>query len=280
MNSNPDPIHDNHSVARKGVSPMIYLVGGACAFAAVAYWLGVLPHLAQERELKAEAQQAVQQALRVEVVTGHLEGGSDLVLPGNIQAITDTPIFARASGLYLQAIRRYRQSGACRPTAGGDRRSGSASESHSGTGGHGQGALHCGPVAIRCRETAGGRPCRPRRIRPAPPPRQARRARWSPMRRRDWRRRKRAKAQAQAQLVQAQEYPRQPEGGPCAVRSAIGLRGYDRKALPGPLRTRASSHARTTIRRRRASRSRALRPIPQNLRCAQRRPTYSRRRRP
>ncbi|MCW3098121.1 MAG: family efflux transporter, subunit, partial [Chthonomonadaceae bacterium] len=104
MNSSPDPIHDDNPVAPRGAGPMPYLAVGGCVFAAVAFWLGVLPHLAQDRELKAEAQQTAHQAPRVEVVSGHWEGGSDLVLPGNIQAIADTPIYARASGY---VVKRY-----------------------------------------------------------------------------------------------------------------------------------------------------------------------------
>ena len=98
-----DPNNSNH-VGHKGGNPMRYLVAGACVFVAVAVWLGVLPHLSQDRALKADAQQAAHQAPRVDVVSGHWEGGSDLVLPGNIQAITDTPIYARASGY---VVKRY-----------------------------------------------------------------------------------------------------------------------------------------------------------------------------
>jgi RND family efflux transporter MFP subunit len=83
---------------------MFSLVVGACVFVAVAVWLGVLPRVSQDRALKADAQQAAHQAPRVEVVSGHWARGSDLVLPGNIQAVTDTPLYARASGY---VVKRY-----------------------------------------------------------------------------------------------------------------------------------------------------------------------------
>lgn len=101
MNTNTN---ENNHVGPMGGKPMLYLVAGVCVFGVIAVWLGVLPHLSQDRALKADAQQAAHQPPRVEVVTGHWERGSDLVLPGNIQAVDDTPIYARASGY---VVKRY-----------------------------------------------------------------------------------------------------------------------------------------------------------------------------
>src|SRR5579871_301953 len=104
MNSNLNNVHeDNHAGPKRG-NPMLYLLVGGCVFVAAAVWLGVLPHLSQDRTLKAEAQQAAHQSPLVEVVSGHWAGGSDLVLPGNIQAVNDVPLYARASGY---VVKRY-----------------------------------------------------------------------------------------------------------------------------------------------------------------------------
>jgi len=91
-------MQNENPIAPRGGNPTLYLVIGAVGFVAVAVWLGVLPHMSQEKALKADAQQAAHQIPRVEVVSGHWEGGSDLTLPGNIQAITDAPLYARTSG--------------------------------------------------------------------------------------------------------------------------------------------------------------------------------------
>jgi len=72
--------------------------------AGAAIWLGVLPRMSQDKELKAEAYQASHSAPRVDVVSPHLASDSDLVLPGNIQAVADTPLYSRANG-YI--VKRY-----------------------------------------------------------------------------------------------------------------------------------------------------------------------------
>jgi multidrug efflux pump subunit AcrA (membrane-fusion protein) len=76
----------------------------AAVLVAVALWLGVLPRLSHDKELRAESLQAAHQAPRVDVVSARLGSDNDLVLPGNIQAVVDTPIYARASG-YI--VKRY-----------------------------------------------------------------------------------------------------------------------------------------------------------------------------
>ncbi|MCW3054069.1 MAG: family efflux transporter, subunit [Chthonomonadales bacterium] len=98
MSSSTNNMQNENPIAPSGGKPTLYLVIGACGFVAVAVWLGVLPHMSQDKVLKANAQQAAHQIPRVEVVSGHWEGGSDLTLPGNIQAITDAPLYARTSG--------------------------------------------------------------------------------------------------------------------------------------------------------------------------------------
>jgi RND family efflux transporter MFP subunit len=90
--------------ARRRGGAIWYVFVGAVALVAASIWLGVLPRMSQDKELKAESQQAAHQAPRVEIVSAHLESDNNLVLPGNIQAVVDVPIYARASG-YI--VKRY-----------------------------------------------------------------------------------------------------------------------------------------------------------------------------
>src|SRR5690348_15145650 len=81
-----------------------YVLAGGVVLAAAAVWLGIMPRLTQDRELKAQSQQAVDHIQKVEVASARMENDSNIQLPGNIQSISDAPIFARASG-YI--VKRY-----------------------------------------------------------------------------------------------------------------------------------------------------------------------------
>jgi len=66
---------------------------------AAGYFLGYLPRQRREDVLAAESKAEVQSLPVVNVVpVSRSSGQSSLVLPGNIQAITEAPILARASG--------------------------------------------------------------------------------------------------------------------------------------------------------------------------------------
>jgi len=81
-----------------------YIIFGTVLLIAAAVWLGVLPRLTQEKELKAESLQVSGHTPVVEVASAHMERDSGIRLPGNIQSVSDTPIYARASG-YI--VKRY-----------------------------------------------------------------------------------------------------------------------------------------------------------------------------
>ena len=73
---------------------LLALVAGAIAFFA-----GYLPRQRQEAAIAAEASTKEQAAPRVVVATVETsKGGDQLVLPGNIQPMTEAPILARATG--------------------------------------------------------------------------------------------------------------------------------------------------------------------------------------
>src|SRR6266511_3956194 len=64
--------------------------------------LGIGPRLQRPAQLAETAQAADTHVPAVQVVTPHRASASaDVVLPGNIQAVEDTPIYARATG-YLR----------------------------------------------------------------------------------------------------------------------------------------------------------------------------------
>src|SRR5205814_5345959 len=69
------------------------------ALIAAGFFTGYLPRQRRERVLAAESQQASQSlpAVTVTRVT-RSNKQSELVLPGNIQAVTEAPVLARASG--------------------------------------------------------------------------------------------------------------------------------------------------------------------------------------
>ena len=75
---------------------LVLLVGG---LAVAGYFLGYLPRMKREQVLAAESR-AGSQALPVVNVepVRRSESQSSLVIPGNIQAVTEAPVLARATG--------------------------------------------------------------------------------------------------------------------------------------------------------------------------------------
>jgi RND family efflux transporter MFP subunit len=75
---------------------LLLLVGG---LALAGYFLGYLPRLRREQVLAAESRAEIQAlpVVNVERVS-RSSGASSLVLPGNIQAVTEAPVLARATG--------------------------------------------------------------------------------------------------------------------------------------------------------------------------------------
>jgi RND family efflux transporter MFP subunit len=68
----------------------------------VAFFAGYLPHQERQTQLVAKAKEEGSQDLLVNVVTaGRASGVYQLMLPGSIQAVTEAPILARATG-YLK----------------------------------------------------------------------------------------------------------------------------------------------------------------------------------
>ncbi len=104
MSAEPNTVRNPNMQAPRSVGASRYIFIGAIVLLGAAVWLVVLPRLAQDRILKADSQQVSHQAPRVDVVWPHMEIGSDLTLPGNVQAVSEVTIFARASG-YIS--RRY-----------------------------------------------------------------------------------------------------------------------------------------------------------------------------
>jgi RND family efflux transporter MFP subunit len=75
---------------------LVLMLGG---LALAGYFLGYVPRLKREQVLAAESQAGIQALPVVNVErVGRSSGKSSLVLPGNIQAVTEAPVLARATG--------------------------------------------------------------------------------------------------------------------------------------------------------------------------------------
>jgi RND family efflux transporter MFP subunit len=96
-------LHDELDDSKSGGAKR-YIVIGGILLAAAAIWLGVLPRISQDHELKAQSQLAASHVQKVEVVSARMENDSDIQLPGNIQSVSEAPIYSRASG-YI--VKRY-----------------------------------------------------------------------------------------------------------------------------------------------------------------------------
>jgi RND family efflux transporter MFP subunit len=75
------------------------LILGAAVIIVVAFFAGYIPLQKRETLINTQAQEQEQALPRVEVIdVGRASGISDLQLPGNIEAVTEAPILARADG--------------------------------------------------------------------------------------------------------------------------------------------------------------------------------------
>lgn len=94
---------------------ILFLLVVVAAIFLIAFFAGYIPHHRRDLQITAEASAADESLPEVVVVAVKTASAmGDLVLPGNIQAVTEAPILARASG-YVQ--RRYADIGD-RVTAG------------------------------------------------------------------------------------------------------------------------------------------------------------------
>src|SRR5689334_16127046 len=67
--------------------------------AVAGYFLGYLPRMRREQVLAAESRAGIESLPVVNVErVGRSSGQSNLVLPGNIQAVAEAPVLARATG--------------------------------------------------------------------------------------------------------------------------------------------------------------------------------------
>jgi RND family efflux transporter MFP subunit len=88
-----------HARKRPGGGTLFMLGLVIAVIVAAAFFAGYLPHAQRQSDLVAEAK-SDSEALPIVNVTAveRSSGKSDLVLPGNIQAVTEAPVLARASG--------------------------------------------------------------------------------------------------------------------------------------------------------------------------------------
>jgi RND family efflux transporter MFP subunit len=101
--SQPHTTHEphTHGHARKRPSAVTLILLGLLLAAVVvgAFFGGYLPHEKRQTELVADAKSDSETAPLVNVTAVERSSGkSDLVLPGSIQAITEAPVLARATG--------------------------------------------------------------------------------------------------------------------------------------------------------------------------------------
>ncbi len=104
-----DKVHSAHSALENPKRPsggrVLFLLLLAAALFVVAFFAGYIPHHRRDVQITAEASAANDSLPEVVVVAAKRASAmGDLVLPGNIQAVTEAPILARASG-YVK--RRY-----------------------------------------------------------------------------------------------------------------------------------------------------------------------------
>ena len=96
-----------HTAAQKSAGPsgktLFAIAIVLVALIAAAFFAGIVPRQRRETVLANEASAGSQALPSVTVVSiGRAQGNSELVLPGNIQAVTEAPILARASGYVKQ----------------------------------------------------------------------------------------------------------------------------------------------------------------------------------
>jgi len=97
--------HHGHAHTRKRPAKGVLIAIGLLliAITVAGFFAGYVPHQKLQNELVADAKSQDAAAPRVNVTVAERSSGkSELVLPGNIQAITEAPVLARASG-YIKA---------------------------------------------------------------------------------------------------------------------------------------------------------------------------------
>lgn len=92
------PAH-GHSHKKPRAGTLILLGLALVCIVVASFFGGYLPHQKRQTELVAEAKTETESAPLVNVTTVEKSSGkSELVLPGNIQAVTEAPVLARATG--------------------------------------------------------------------------------------------------------------------------------------------------------------------------------------
>jgi len=90
---------EKHAGRAPGYRSLVVVILMLAALAIAGYFLGYLPRQKREQVLAAESQNTTESLPMVNVVkVGRSSTQSSLMLPGNIQAVTEAPILARASG--------------------------------------------------------------------------------------------------------------------------------------------------------------------------------------
>ncbi len=94
------PAHAHGHSHKRPATGTLVLIGMLLVLIVVAaFFGGFLPHQKRQTELVAEAKTESETAPLVNVTVAERSSGkSELVLPGNIQAITEAPVLARATG--------------------------------------------------------------------------------------------------------------------------------------------------------------------------------------
>ncbi len=98
--SHATPAHTHgHGPRRPATGTLIFLGLFILALIVVAFFAGFLPHQKRQTELIAQAKSDTETAPLVNVTVAETSSAkSELTLPGNIEALTEAPVLARASG--------------------------------------------------------------------------------------------------------------------------------------------------------------------------------------
>jgi RND family efflux transporter MFP subunit len=95
----PDHVGVPPAVPRVGKSRVIFLTGLGVAAVAGAFWLGWVPHRERVELIEARAERMRNSIPRVNVVAVRQAGEfSESLLPGNVQALEETVVYARTTG--------------------------------------------------------------------------------------------------------------------------------------------------------------------------------------
>ncbi|HEY3825115.1 MAG TPA: efflux RND transporter periplasmic adaptor subunit [Bryobacteraceae bacterium] len=104
-NSSGKKDHQNGQSRRPERRTLWWLGAGIACVLILAFFFGFLPHYRREKQLRQDARnEAKELPVVTYVVARRSAGNTQIVLPGNIEALTDSPVLARADG-YLK--KRY-----------------------------------------------------------------------------------------------------------------------------------------------------------------------------